>query len=269
MIVNLEQGQSSGLLMFGLCSGIALLKRGHDLPAGLAFGLLLVKIQWLPLIVLVLLVKRRWWSLLGICAVGAAMLVVCIGVLGTSWIPDYLLIVQKAQSWSRDLLLDPAAGHGLSGGLAALLGGGTDELVRNLNNLATVAIAVFLLYLWRGKWQPATSRWDGAMAVTVLAVMFTNPQLNTHDLSLLALPAALGISCIEGWNAAHTGKPEQVKTAWYVLIWIAYVAPALFLPQIFALPLRITSIVIVLMLALISFVVLQHKRIQQSAPLQA
>ena len=269
MIVNLEQGQSSGLLMLGLASGIALLKRGHELPAGLALGLLLVKIQWLPLILLVLLVKRRWWTLLGICAAGAAMLAVSVGVLGTSWIPDYLLIVQKAQSWSRDLLLDPAAGHGLSGGLTALLGHGTDDLVRNLNNLATLAIAAFLLFIWRGKWLPATPRWDGAMAVTVLAVMFTNPQLNTHDLSLLALPAALGISCIQGWNAARTGKSDWVNFGWYALIWIAYLAPALFLPQVFSLPLRITSIVIMLMLALISFVVLQDRRTRQPAPLQA
>jgi hypothetical protein len=257
MIQNLEQGQSSGIVMLGFGAGVALLKRGRDLPAGLAFGLLLVKIQWLPIIVVVLLVKRRWWSLLGICAAGAATLAVSIGVLGTSWISDYLVIVQKAESWSRDLLLDPWYGHGLSGGLTALLGRGTDELVRNLNNLATVAIAVFLLYLWRGKWQPATTGWDGAMAVTTLAVIFTNPQLNTHDLSLLAIPAALGISCIQGWNSARTGKPEWVNIAWYGLLWIAYLAPALFLPQIFTLPLRITSIVIMLMLALLSYVVLR------------
>src|SRR5688572_30719657 len=69
-IVNLEQGQSSGVIMLALGLGIGLLKKERDLQAGLALGLLVLKIQWLPLLGLVLLWKWRWRTLLGIAATG-------------------------------------------------------------------------------------------------------------------------------------------------------------------------------------------------------
>src|SRR5262245_46806857 len=53
-IVNLEQGQSSGIVALGMALGVTLLRRGRDLPAGLAFGMLFLKVQWLPVLVLVL-----------------------------------------------------------------------------------------------------------------------------------------------------------------------------------------------------------------------
>jgi len=265
LIVNLEHGQSSGLVMLGLAAGVALLKRGRDLPAGLAFGLLFIKIQWLPIIVLVLLFKRRWWALLGMLTVGAAMLAITILIIGTAWIPAYVNIVERAQSWARDLRLDPAAGHGLSGGLAALLGSGTDELLRNLNTLALVLLVVLLAFIWRGPWRPATARWDGAMAATMMAAILTNPQLNTHDLCLLAVPAALGISFLEGQPTEQTSRQKALKTVWYALIWTAYLAPALFLPQIFTLPVRLTTVVMLLMLGLLAYAMLRPGA-EQTAP---
>jgi hypothetical protein len=256
LIVNLEQGQSSGLVMFGLGVGVALLKRGHDLPAGLALGLLLIKIQWLPVIFLVLLIKRRWWSLLGLSAAGATMLGITLGTLGTGWIPGYLDIVQRAQLWARDLVLDPWYSHSLSGGVTALIGHGTDEVVQNINNLALIAVVVLLILVWRGEWRTSTARWDGAMALTVLAAIFTNPQVNTHDLCLLALPIALGISFLQGYEHEHV---DWLKRAWYGLGWIAYLAPALLLPQVFGLPVRLTTLLVALMLALLTFLLLQNR----------
>ena len=39
--------------MLALGVGIGLLKRERELPAGLAFGLLALKVQWLPILVVV------------------------------------------------------------------------------------------------------------------------------------------------------------------------------------------------------------------------
>jgi hypothetical protein len=71
-IVNLEQGQSSGIVMLALGAGIGLLKKERDLPAGLALGLLVLKVQWLPWLALILAWKWRWQALLGMIATGAA-----------------------------------------------------------------------------------------------------------------------------------------------------------------------------------------------------
>jgi hypothetical protein len=235
-IVNLEQGQSSGVVMLGFAGGIALLRRERDLPAGLLFGLLALKVQWLPLLVLVLLFKRRWWALAGLAATTSALSLLAIAVMGTSWLPDYLRVLEGAQRWDRALLLDPQASHSLSGGVIALFGRGSEGALRIISFAATLLAAGLLLYLWRGPWRPGTARWDARMAITLLATMFTNLQLNTHDLCLLALPAALGISYLY-----QSPKGEGVKAAWYALLWGSYLVPALLLPQTFASPVRVTT----------------------------
>jgi hypothetical protein len=167
--------------------------------------------------------------------------------MGTNWIPGYLEVFQEAQQWSRALLLDPHFSHSLGGGLVALFGPGAEAVVRTLNPLFMLALAVLVLYAWRGPWQPRSARWDGAMALTFLATIFTGLHVNTHDLCLLAIPAALGISYI-----AQSGQSEGVKTAWYALLWGAYLIPSLFLGATFDLPVRLTTLVMGLMIAVLA-----------------
>lgn len=252
-IVNLQQGQSSGVTMLGLAVGLALLRRGRDLPAGMAFGLLLLKIQWLPLLGLVLLWKRRWWALLGLTLTGAALMVVTLLTMGTGWIRPYIEVVARAQKFDGELMLNPGFSHSLSGALFALLGAGNDGLISLLNSLATLLLAALLLYLWRKTWQPGAAQWDALMAITVLAAIFTNLQLNTHDLSLLVLPAALGLSYVSA--AAASGHMRLLRwNGWYGLIWAAYLLTALLPPgAILAMPLvRLSAWLIGAMLAVLA-----------------
>lgn len=246
-IVNLEQGQSSGIVILALGLGLGLLKRGKELPAGLALGLLAVKVQWLPFIVLALALQRQWKALAGIVATGAALLSTSVLIMGTGWIPGYIDMLAMAQNYARELLLDPWYSHSLSGGITALIGGDTDAIVRMLNLAAMLAAAVLLIWAWRGKTTPQSTRWDAAMALTILAAMFTNPMLNTHDLSLLVLPGALGLAYL-------TRSPQGRATAyWGGLLWSLYVVTAFFLSQVFTLPLRLTTLaMLLLMISLVS-----------------
>ena len=246
-IMNVEQGQSSGVTMLAFGAGIALMKRDRDLPAGLMLGLLAFKVQWLPFLLLVLLWKRRWWALLGVAITGALLMALATFAIGTNWIPGYWEVFQQAQQWSRSLLLDPHYSHSLGGGLVALFGPGAERIVRTLNPLFLLAAAALVLYVWRGPWQPNSARWDGAMALTFLATIFTSLHVNTHDLCLLAIPAALGISYI-----TQSGQSEGVKTAWYASLWAAYLLPSLLLGASFDLPVRLTTLVIGLLIALLA-----------------
>jgi hypothetical protein len=223
-IVNLEQGQGSGIVMGALGVGIALLRKEKDLLAGLTLGFLLLKTQWLLFIVLVLVWKLRGRALLGIGVTGAALTSLALLVMGTDWIPDFRRIVGMVQQWDRALLLDPWYSHSLSGGLTALLGRGTDEVVRTLMLFATLLMALALAYLWRGPWRPGSPSWDALVALTLLAAIFTNLQLNTHDMVLLALPGALGLSALY-----RVRDRENLRAWWYGLLWGSYLIPAFFL----------------------------------------
>ncbi len=252
-IVNLEQGQSSGLVMLAMGAGIALLRSRAELAGGLVVGLLVFKIQWLPLLLLVLLFKGRWRALAGMAATCGALLSVTVLTIGIAWAPAYVQLLNTARAGGRELELDLWYGHGLAGGLAALLshagdaGGPVLTAITYINALAMLFVAVLLLYLWRGAWYPDSgsgavrARWDGLMAVTVTATMFTNLQLNTHDLALLALPAALGTSCVE----AHSGTARRALWLWYALLWAAYLVPSF---ALYTNPVRLTTLTVAAML---------------------
>lgn len=251
-IVNLEQGQSSGVVIAALGVGIGLLRKEKDLQGGLALGLLLLKSQWLLFIVFVLLWKLRWRALLGMAITGAALGSLALLAMGTGWIPDFLRILGMVGRSDRALLLDPWYSHSLSGGLAALFGQGSDEVVRTLTLFATLLLGLFLALAWRGPWRPGTPRWDGMMALTLLSALFTNLQLNTHDLVLLVLPGALGLSTLYA-----LGDGVQVRAWWYALLWGSYLVPAYLLSATFVLPVRIITLLIAALLTLATYLVMQ------------
>jgi hypothetical protein len=237
--VNLEQGQSSGIVIAALGVGIGLLRKEKDLAGGLVLGLLTLKSQWLLFIVFVLIWKFRWRALLGIAATIVALMSLSLLVMGTAWIPDFMRVVEMVQRWDRALLLDPWYSHSLSGGLTALLGRGTDEVVRTLTLFATLLLGIGLAVFWRGPWRPGSSRWDGLVALTLLVAIFTNLQVNTHDLALLVLPGALGLSALYGLRV-----DRNLRVAWYALLWGSYLVPAYFLGAAFAWPIRLTTLLI-------------------------
>lgn len=236
-IVNLQQGQTSGLTMLAFGMGIRLLREGRDLPAGLILGLLAFKVQWLPVLGLVLLWKQRWRVIAGMVSTGFGLLVVTALTMGVTWVPGYLQVLWRVPQGGAEFELDPWYGHGLSGGLAALLGLGSAPTVRLLSAVAALLIVAGLLYVWRGDpgWQIGTAQWDGRMALTMQAILFTNPQLNTHDLCLFALPAALGTAYLGRSNAADTYRP-----VWYGMLWSGYFISAF---ALYTGPVRLTSLV--------------------------
>jgi hypothetical protein len=260
-IVNLEQGQSSGVIMLGMAVGIARLRRGDDLGGGVALGLLLLKVQWLPFLVLVLLFKGRWRALLGIAATDLVLFLLSLLTMSTGWIPGFLDMLQRAQRFDPALALTPWASHSLTGQLAALFLGSAanvsaagNEAIRNITLAATILAAGLVVLLWRGPWRPGSRNWHGAMAFTILVSAFTNLQLNTHDLCLLAVPAALGVAYFQ--VSVGMGSLGRV---WYGLVLALYLITSLAFPLLFAAPLRLMPLLIGLMIVVVSMSLLRSR----------
>jgi hypothetical protein len=251
-VVNLEQGQSSGLVALALGLGIGLLRRGPDLPGGLALGLLAIKVQWLPFVVLALLVTGRWRALGGMAATGAAMMLGAVAVMGFDWVPGYVDMAGRAGRLDRALLLDPAASHSFVGGVVALFGPGA-EGAAVLANLALIAgLGVLMMYRWRREgWRPGTPRWDGIMGLTVAVALLTQVHLNTHDVSLMVVPGALGLACLYA-----SPRSERARYVLYGVLWTVAVGTALFLPQVLGSPLRLTTLALVGLVGVLGWVLL-------------
>lgn len=265
-IANLEQGQSSGLTMLGMAGGIALLRRGKDMPAGLVLGVLLLKMQWLPLFALALLFKGRWRALLGVGVTGALLLLATILTSGVGWIPGFLAVAQRAQNLDPELILNPWYSHSITGQFAALLGGetvavATNEVVKNLTYVAIVAVLAILVLVWRGPWRPGHARWDGAMALTVLGALFTGMQVNTHDLCLLAVPVSLGVAYFCA-DPLHSRRQSAIPPLW---VWCSagialyLLTSSLLLSTSFNLPVRLITLLIAIMFAFLAARLMRSK----------
>ncbi|MFL5734423.1 MAG: hypothetical protein ACJ78Q_14650, partial [Chloroflexia bacterium] len=114
-------------------------------------------------------------------------------------------------------------------------------------------------------WQPGTPTWDAHVALTLMAAILTNLQLNTHDLALLIVPVTLGFSALyDLWaERAIKGKPlmqsRLFPALWYGCLWLLYLAPLLLfllvnniLDPIQPFPIRLTTWLMVLMLGLLT-----------------
>jgi hypothetical protein len=92
-ITDISWGQIDLLLVAAALLGWRFMRTGHDVLAGCALGLAVLKPHFLIGIVLLLLVQRRWVTLLPLAGIGFAVLVPPSLALGLGALGDYLSLV--------------------------------------------------------------------------------------------------------------------------------------------------------------------------------
>ena len=215
LTAGLLLGQSTALVLLGWAAGSAALRRGADGWAGLAFVLATLKPQAIPVVLLALLLMRRWRALAAWAAGGAVAVAVTLPVLGLDWPLRYLAFVLRVAAWPPSPALDPAQMQSWRGLFARLLGDGA--LATGFTVGATLlSLAVVVALWWRTDLRPGRPGrldWDGRWAVTLLLALLVDPHLLPHDLALALVP---------GWilaAAALRGPAPRPLTAWLGLGW--------------------------------------------------
>lgn len=183
----LSFGQATMFVLLIWAATFAALRSKHDFVAGLALSTLAFKPQLaLPLTVAVI-AGRRPRAIAG-GAVGLALW----GTLTAVWFADPFwrwldqrgVLIEMLRSDSY-----PTWGihswFGFSNLLFPSLPGVADALTIVLS-LGTIAVVAALWF--RTDWQPGTSRWDGAMAITMALVPLAGVHLFVYDLALLMIP---------------------------------------------------------------------------------
>lgn len=178
------QGQVSLLLLALLVCILWALRSGHDVVAGVALALLLIKPQYaLPVAGVLLL--RRHWSLCGIFAICTALLVVLpMPFLGTGIEGAYVkgLIHLSRLHGNAGYMAPPPANYSLQGWLSLL--------VPSYSALARYALigAAFALTVWGALRDRDV---QGPVALAVLFGLLASPHVLVYDVSLLILPLLL------------------------------------------------------------------------------
>lgn len=204
--INLFQGQS-GFLVAALFGGALMLLQRKPVHAGILIGMLCVRPQFLPLVLVALACGRHWTALASAAATATAF-----GLLS--------LLTFGMQPW-LDFRNDMAALLGLLDhgalpladmpsiyAMLRLLGLGS-PLSYVLHFTTVAAAAGFVGWTW---WRKPSLQLRAAALVT--ATMLSTPFLFDYDLAILAIPLALLAmdGHFRGWLA---GEREVLGVVWF------------------------------------------------------
>lgn len=190
--VNLMQGQNAMLTLLILSGVFLLLKHRRDGWAGAVLALGLFKPQLNIIFFAVLVAKRRWRAVLAYIGVALALLAISYALVGRTGIEDYIKLTLIDSP-----LVDGFYGikypkmHNWRGFFTVMAGRNRADLAAILTLGASAVSVAVLGWNWRGVWQPDEPRFDFQFAFSVVVTLLVSPHLNTHDLTLWLLVAAL------------------------------------------------------------------------------
>jgi hypothetical protein len=223
-------GQNSPMVLLGICGTYAALKSGRQGWAGAALLLVALKPQILPVVLLLLLIDRRWKTLAVFAGLLAALCGVTMPLIGAQWPLDYLRLLLRVANWQDTGAIDPAIMHNWRGFATNLVGGTTPALVTPWSVSLTVASVGVLVWAARrprmeepgARESRGTSgtaiQIDLLWALTGVVAVLAAPHLNPHDLTLLIFPG-----WIAGTYAASRVWSRRVSNRWLFLLWADYV----------------------------------------------
>ena len=184
----LLQGQSTSVAFFCLVLAFLSFKRCDEFRAGLWLSLVLIKFQVLPVLLLVLFVKRRSLALLGFLAGGFCLGVVSLLVVGPTGLLGYLKLLQRVSGWVGLYGVNPIGANCLRGQMYLLFYKVMPDIVFIATLLSSTAFVMVALLCWRGAWQPESDSFDLKFALLIVVGLLIAPQVNFHDLAFLLYP---------------------------------------------------------------------------------
>ncbi|WP_208026946.1 glycosyltransferase family 87 protein [Rhabdothermincola sediminis] len=226
-------GQNTALVLLAVAAFARGMWDGRELLAGLAAGGLLLKPQYAVVLVVVLVVTRRWRSLGVVAAAGVLAYLAGAELAGWGWVGEWLDQV----SWLAEADA-PANGHNaisFLGVAESLWGFGAP--VAQVVGWGLAAVAACLVAGWW--WRAPRSAVPALMAVTAPVVLLVAPHAIYYDGGLLVLALAIlaagfatstrtrwavavvyGISLLQPWSNSLRVAPVFVVTVG-VLGWAA------------------------------------------------
>lgn len=211
-------GQSSPLVLLGLCGAYAGLHRRRDGWVGVALALMILKPQLLIVVGLALVVQRRWRAL-AVCAASIAGAgIAAMTVLGPLWPLRYARFLLGVSGWGPEHNVYPSIMQNWRGLGYHLVGGDPAGPAAAAIGALTAASVGLLLWVWRRAAARAGHDEPGAEALawgcTCLVAILAAPHLYLHDLTILIFPAWIAV-----WWLRATGWPRPATQLWLAIIW--------------------------------------------------
>jgi Glycosyltransferase family 87 len=200
--------QLSMSLALGFLSFYSFQREDKPVLSGFALAFLLIKPQAALLALVILVWKRQWQALASFSAVACVLVMASIAVSGPSVLWDYPRFLIESTGWEGSRGIDTQGMYGWNGFFSTLTPyRGTLHIL--LTATATLATLGVVLFTFRGRWQPSSTRFPLAIGVLALGSLLTNPHVYLQDTVLLGLALVLGFV---GWH-----QSREVRAMWLAL----------------------------------------------------
>jgi len=200
---TLLQGQNTAVAFLFLVLSFLSFKRGSELKAGIWLSLVLVKFQLLPVMLLVLLFKRRWQALLGFCVGGFVLTLISLGVVGWEGLLRYLKLLSEMPQWVNRFGLNPLGADCIRGQMFLLFHNTLPGAIPGMTILLDVMLVIVLFRCWKGQWNAQSEFFDLKFALLIIVGLLVAPHVNFHDQAFLLLPGLVVFH--------HTAKEGVLK----------------------------------------------------------
>lgn len=219
-------GQSSPLVLLGVCGLYAALQRRRVWWAGAGLALVLLKPQLAVIVVLILVLHRQWRPLLTAAGIWTVATVAIMPIIGADWPLRYARYLASSAAWGAEHFEYIPGMYNWRGFAHNLLGGRLPELVNPLSTLLTLATLGLVVWVW---WQTRKPRVvaiqpisDAVWAMVGIATVLIPQHLYPHDLSLLIFPGWLIVANVTGGRWAVISP-----RGWLTLVAIGFMLPLL------------------------------------------
>jgi hypothetical protein len=193
---GLVQGQIAALLLVAVYRSYVAFEQGSEWRAGLWLGLLFVKPQYAPVLLMVLLIKGRWAAAAGMAATGGILAAISLALLGAGGLPVYLGSVAQFSGF-REVSVSAATWLMISwrGPLVRFLPPSVSDAHGMLLVLALGLLTLSMLPLiWRGPWRPRSARFPAQFLATLIVTLLATTHSHAHGATLLLVPG-LALLC--------------------------------------------------------------------------
>jgi hypothetical protein len=180
----LSAGQNTGLSLLLHTAILLALVRKHDIFVGVLIAAGMLKPQLFVGLLPLLLIDRRWRSLLSFAAVSAVIGGVTLGLGGLAIIEQWVSLL-RSDVYHDEIARQAAKMYSWQSVWSVLFGPGTITSV--LGTLSALLVFGALCYLWWRRIGDLPLRY----AVTLCGLMMMGPHLFVYDLGLLVLPGLI------------------------------------------------------------------------------
>jgi hypothetical protein len=203
-------GQTTAVVVLAFALGTWALSKNHKVLAGAAFGLLLMKPQF-GLVVAVVILSCREWSMLAGIALSAVVQVLLVGgLLEPAALREYLGVLSRISGAQG--ALEPSVGQMQS--LAAV----TRLLPGPLSTAAWLLASAWTCWLVVRIWRRAESLAPRVGALAIGSVL-VNPHVNLYDVTALAAP----LLSTTLWLETRAERRTELRSRWHRALYALYV----------------------------------------------